>query len=117
MTRHPLSSDGRRSPGLPAKRRIRQAFDQAAVTYDEAADVQREVCDRLAEYFKPSSSDWQPAAILEAGCGTGYGVRWLQQHWPRAELTLVDFASSMLMASRLQCPWAMPVCARCWRAA
>jgi malonyl-CoA O-methyltransferase len=96
---------------LPAKQRIRQAFDQAATTYDEAADVQREVCDRLAGYFEQSGIDFQPETILEAGCGTGYGVRWLRQHWPHADLTLVDFAPGMLLASRLQCPGMMQVCA------
>ena len=34
-----------------AKQRIRQAFEQAASTYDAAADVQREVCDRLGAYL------------------------------------------------------------------
>jgi len=98
-------------PALPAKQRIRQAFDQAASTYDEAADVQREVCDRLAGYFMQTEVDFQPAAILEAGCGTGYGVRWLQRRWPRAELTLADFAPSMLITSRMHHPQALPVCA------
>lgn len=36
---------------LPAKQRIRQAFDQAATGYDAAADVQREVSDRLAAHL------------------------------------------------------------------
>ncbi|MCP5159091.1 MAG: malonyl-ACP O-methyltransferase BioC [Gammaproteobacteria bacterium] len=98
-------------PILPAKQRIRQAFDQAATTYDAAADVQREVCDRLAGYFEQIDTDFQPAAILEAGCGTGYGARWLQRCWPYAELTLVDFAPGMLMASKIHCPQARPVCA------
>ena len=111
MTRNQLRNDSSLSPELPAKRRIRQAFDQAAATYDEAADVQREVCDRLARCFEQTGSDFQPGTVLEAGCGTGYGVRWLRQRWPRAELTLVDFASGMLIASRLQCPCTMQVCA------
>lgn len=98
-------------PLLPGKHRIRQAFDQAATTYDEAADVQREVCDRLAGYFEQASVDRQPAAILDAGCGTGYGVQWLEQHWPCAELILVDFAPGMLLASRTRSPQALRVCA------
>ena len=99
------------SPNLPAKQRIRQAFDQAATTYDEAADVQREVCDRLADYFEQVALSFKPDAILDAGCGTGYGIHWLEQRWPLAELNLVDFAPGMLLASRTRSPQALRVCA------
>ena len=85
---------------LPVKQRIRCAFNQAAATYDAAADVQREVSDRLAAYLIQAGSDFNPIAILDAGCGTGYGARWLQQRWPRTELTLIDFAPRMLTAAR-----------------
>lgn len=99
------------SPTLPGKQRIRQAFDQAATTYDEAADVQREVCDRLADYFEQTGIDRRPATILDAGCGTGYGVQWLEQRWPFAELSLVDFAPGMLLASHTRRSQAWRVCA------
>lgn len=99
------------SPNLPAKQRIRQAFDQAATTYDEAADVQREVCDRLADYCEQVAPSFEPGAILDAGCGTGYSIHWLEQRWPLAELNLVDFAPGMLLASRTRSPQALRVCA------
>lgn len=95
----------------PAKQRIRQAFDQAAPTYDAAADVQREVCDRLGAYLSESGVDLAPAAILDAGCGTGYGVRWLARRWPQARLVLMDFAPGMLAAARARCEEAELVCA------
>jgi malonyl-CoA O-methyltransferase len=96
---------------LPAKQRIRQAFDQAATTYDAAADVQREVCDRLAECLMQASVDLDPDAILDAGCGTGYGVRWLGRRWPRARLVLVDFAPGMLAAARARSAKIALICA------
>lgn len=96
---------------MPAKQRIRQAFDQAATTYDEAADVQREVCDRLAGYFEQADPGFSPFAILDAGCGTGYGIEWLKQRWPSAELSLVDFAPGMLLASQTRSPQARRICA------
>ena len=99
------------SPALPPKQRIRHAFDQAATTYDAAADVQREVSDRLAAYLAPISANLNPAAILDAGCGTGYSVSWLCQHWPEAEMTLLDFAPRMLCAARAQSPQAALICA------
>ncbi len=101
----------RSSPMLPGKQRIRQAFDQAATTYDEAADVQREVCDRLASDFGQVGADCQPGAILDAGCGTGYGVQWLERRWPSAELTLVDFAPGMLMAAHVRGSRTLRICA------
>jgi len=95
----------------PAKQRIRQAFDHAAPTYDAAADVQREVCDRLGTHLTESGIDLAPAAILDAGCGTGYGVRWLAQRWPQARLVLMDFAPGMLAAARARCAGAELICA------
>ncbi len=101
----------RSSPILPGKQRIRQAFDQAATGYDAAADVQREFSDRLADFFTPVSGDFQPGAILDAGCGTGYSLDWLAQRWPSAQLSLVDFAPGMLLASLARNPQARRVCA------
>lgn len=90
----------------PAKRRIRQAFDQAAASYDDAADVQREICDRLSNYLLQAGVELGFDSILDAGCGTGYGARWLAGGWPDAHLTLVDFAPAMLAAARSRCPQA-----------
>lgn len=95
----------------PAKNRVRYAFDQAAATYDAAADVQREVCDRLGAYLMQCGVPLEPTAILDAGCGTGYGARWLEQRWPQARLTLLDFAPAMLAAARPRCPAAELICA------
>jgi len=96
---------------LPARQRIRQAFDRAASGYDAAADVQREMSDRLAEYLAQANLTADPAAILDAGCGTGYSARWLAQRWPRAELALLDFAPAMLAVASIQHPGATVICA------
>ncbi|MBK8182554.1 MAG: malonyl-ACP O-methyltransferase BioC [Candidatus Competibacteraceae bacterium] len=95
----------------PAKQRIRQAFEQAASTYDAAADVQREVCDRLGAYLLACDLPLSPKAILDAGCGTGYGADWLRQRWPQARLTLIDFAPAMLAAARGRCLDTQLICA------
>lgn len=76
------------------KQRVRESFDRAAVTYDAAAVVQRQVCDRLLESL--TSAIPAPAHILDAGCGTGYGTRCLRSRYPAAHITGVDFAPSML---------------------
>ncbi len=81
---------------LPPKQRIRRAFDQAATSYDDAADVQRQICDQLARYFEQAPLELDARSILDAGCGTGYGTYWLTQRWPQARLMLIDFAPAML---------------------
>ncbi len=98
-------------PVLPAKQRIRQAFDQAAIHYDAAADVQREVSDRLAGHLAQTDLDLELDTIVDAGCGTGYSARWLAQRWPRARLTLLDFAPAMLDVARVRHPGATVICA------
>ena len=82
----------------PDKLRVRQSFDRAAATYDGAALVQRRVCERLLEALcEPASA---PCALLDAGCGTGFGSRLLRARWPQARLTGVDFAPMMLALAR-----------------
>lgn len=83
---------------LPAKQRVRASFDRAAASYDAAAVLQRQVCELLLAGF-----DLAPAkapAILDAGCGTGYGARLLRSRWPAAHLSVADFAPAMLDLAR-----------------
>lgn len=105
------SSSASSATALPNKARIRQSFDQAASSYDAAADVQREMADHLAALLGQAGLAQEPAAILDAGCGTGYSADWLAQRWPCATLTLVDFAPSMLRIARHRQPNTALVCA------
>ena len=77
----------------PIKQRVRESFDRAASTYDNAAVLQRRVCARLLDILPPETS---PRRILDAGCGTGYGARLLRERWPQTHITGVDFAPAML---------------------
>jgi malonyl-CoA O-methyltransferase len=82
---------------------VRRSFSKAARTYDDAAFLQREVDDRMAErldYIKH-----QPRTILDVGAGTGHGSRKLIGRYPQAHLTALDLALPMLAASRQQAPW------------
>lgn len=71
---------------------IRRAFNRAAASYDSAATLQRHVCGLLLAALP----DMAPAAILDAGCGTGYALGLLAGRWPQARLTAADFAPAML---------------------
>ncbi|MCB1932648.1 malonyl-ACP O-methyltransferase BioC [Accumulibacter sp.] len=82
---------------LPPKPRVRESFERAAASYDDAAVLQRQVCERLLANFLP---DLEPGEIIDAGCGTGYGCRLLRARWPSVHLTAVDFATTMLAVAR-----------------
>ncbi len=85
------------------KRRLRASFDQAAQGYDAAAVLQHEVCRRMLsrlEFVK-----LEPAAILDAGCGTGNAVPAFQAQYPRATLCALDIAPRMVEVARARAPW------------
>ncbi|MDD5384986.1 MAG: malonyl-ACP O-methyltransferase BioC [Gallionella sp.] len=85
------------------KKQMRRAFSRAAADYDAAAVLQREVCARMLErlaYIK-----LQPARILDAGSGTGWGARQLAEKYPAAQITSLDIAIGMLQAARSRSGW------------
>jgi malonyl-CoA O-methyltransferase len=141
----PGASEERREPlcdlhvDTAHRQSVRAAFDRAAETYDGAAVVQREVCERLDAMVGPacslslrdqgvgsgsggsgsvlpaseagpvckpargaqgrdagSGTHRTPALILDAGCGTGFGLPLLARRFPAARLLAADFAPAML---------------------
>lgn len=77
------------------KQRIRHAFAGAAAHYDEAALVQRRVADTLLRLL-PDTMAPPPKTFLDAGCGTAYVARCLQQQFPDTSFIGLDFALPML---------------------
>jgi malonyl-CoA O-methyltransferase len=85
------------------KRRLRAAFERAAPSYDQAAILQREVCDRMLsrlDYIK-----YIPDVIVDAGSGTGYGTRKLLARYPAARMLAIDIAISMHLQARPPASW------------
>ena len=78
-----------------AQQSVRAAFNRAATRYDAAATLQKEVCALLLAGLDARGVGAYPA-ILDAGCGTGYGARLLRSKFAGAHLTLADFAPAML---------------------
>ena len=76
------------------QQRVRQAFDKAVDSYDEAAVLQKEVCKRLLE--KLDVVCLSPEWILDAGTGTGEAVKPLQKKYKKAEVVLFDLSEAML---------------------
>ena len=85
------------------KRQVRNAFERAAASYDHAAVLQREVCDRMLsrlDYIK-----FKPDVIVDAGSGTGYGTRKLLMRYPAAHMLAVDIARAMHLRARPPVSW------------
>ena len=82
----------------PDKRQMRRSFDKAAATYDQAAVLQREIGARALERLDLVKLD--PAAIVDAGCGTGFAAKSLQKRYARATVVGLDIAPAMLRKAR-----------------
>jgi len=85
------------------KQQVRRAFSRAAAGYDATAVLQREVCTRMLErldYIK-----MQPARVLDAGSGTGWGGRQLAEKYPAAQVISLDIAIGMLQNAQSRAGW------------
>jgi malonyl-CoA O-methyltransferase len=75
----------------------RRAFDRAARAGADTAVLEREVEQRMSErldYIRIA-----PARVLDAGCGTGRGLRLLRRRFPKADFIGVDFAPAVIQAA------------------
>ena len=79
------------------KKKIAQAFNNAACTYDGVAQLQRDVADQL---FKIQSR--YEGSIADIGCGTGYCSQILREHENAAieSLVSIDLSERMLSYAR-----------------
>ena len=84
------------------KRQLRRSFERAASTYDRAAVLQREVCERALERLDLMKIT--PAVILDAGSGTGFAAQALARRYPGATLVEFDIAPAMLQTARARAP-------------
>ncbi len=85
------------------KKLLRRSFERAANTYDAAAVLQHEVCQRMDERLDLIKH--QPAVILDAGSGTGKALPALRARYPKARVIAFDLALTMLQRGRVHTPW------------
>jgi malonyl-CoA O-methyltransferase len=83
---------------LPKKSDVRRSFSRAASTYDDAAFLQREVCDRLFERLQYIKLN--PVNALDMGAGTGYSTEKLRAAYPQGHTIALDCAHGMLEFAR-----------------
>ncbi len=84
------------------KRLLRRSFNAAAVSYDAAAVLQREVGKRLIERLELIRLN--PRWVLDIGAGTGTTTRQLMRRYPRARFVALDIAPAMLSRARRRAP-------------
>ena len=81
-------------PADRRKQRVRDDFAKAADSYDAAAVLQHEVCDRTLE--RVDMIKLQPRVVLDIGTATGRGLKGLARRFPDSEMVACDLAWSML---------------------
>ena len=82
---------------------IKRQFEASASNYDNAAILQREVCDRLIsrlDYMQIA-----PQRILDLGSGTGYLTRALKNKYPKADIIGLDIAFNMAQTAKSKNGW------------
>jgi malonyl-CoA O-methyltransferase len=84
------------------RRALRRSFERAAATYDAAAVLQNEVCQRMLGRLDFVKQD--PAVILDAGCGTGNALGALARRYPAARVIALDIALHMAERARARTP-------------
>ena len=82
---------------LVDKKEIAIAFNRAVQTYDQQASLQREVADSLIQQVLQNITSGK---ILDAGCGTGYVSKRLQQN-SQYHLTALDLSENMLSQAKI----------------
>ena len=85
------------------KAHVRASFNRAASTYDAAAVLQKSVREEMLSRLDLVKI--KPAAILDAGCGTGHGSFALQKRFKNANVISLDIALGMLQQTRVQRPF------------
>jgi len=81
---------------------VARRFDRSSSTYDQHADIQKQMALRLLQTLDRFE---QPIRrICEIGCGTGYFTNLLIQKYPEVELVAVDLAPKMIETAREKIP-------------
>jgi malonyl-CoA O-methyltransferase len=85
-------------PDVIAKQAVAKSFSDAAQDYDVFARFQHKLANALIELCPQTIKH----TILDLGCGTGYCLPLLKQHYPQAHLIGADIAPGMLAFAKQQ---------------
>lgn len=90
------------------KRKIRQSFAAASVSYDGFAELQRRAA---LELLGRLDVEAVCGTLLDVGCGTGFLTHHLQKRFESDTLLAMDIALPMLEQARIRTPAASYFCA------
>lgn len=90
--------------------KARLSFEKAAVSYDEAAVIQREIGNRLLERLEYIR--FEPRRILDVGSGTGTCSYHLSDIYKKSEVLALDFSTSMLQQAKQKRSWTQRLSSR-----
>lgn len=82
---------------------VRRSFGDAGDQYDAVAVLQKEVRERLLERL--ALFNFQPAVVLDLGCGTAHSSSVLYKHYPQARIIALDAALGMLQHASKSRSW------------
>ena len=88
------------------KAQIQRQFDRSARRYDQVAQMQRKIVGDMLDLAGSTKGSVSTSSILDAGCGTGYGLQELVNAYPQADFSGLDLAPSMLEVARKCTPQA-----------
>jgi malonyl-ACP O-methyltransferase BioC len=84
--------------------KIAERFGRAAETYDKTASVQEYIAGRLVQNAIRKTVQI-PAAVLDAGCGTGFVAGAIAREWPLTAITAMDNSPAMLAEAQRKVPY------------
>ena len=86
--------------------KVRRSFSGATGSYDNHAELQREIGRRLLAHLEFIKI--KPENILDIGCGTGFFTRLLAEKFKKAHIYAADIAHTMVCHTRTAHPKRLP---------
>lgn len=83
------------------KQQVQRQFDRSAGTYNNVAGMQRDIVDHL---LASNDDVVLSGSVLDAGCGTGYGLKKIAERCSVQAVTGVDLAPNMIQMAAKACP-------------
>jgi malonyl-CoA O-methyltransferase len=78
------------------KRKIASKFSTSVDFYENHADLQKQMADRLIASLEPWKAIIPEGPIIELGCGTGFVTEGLLELYPSREIECIDIAPGMI---------------------